>query len=1176
MQQQCWQPEDVLGNKYKIKKVLGQGQMGISYQVEHFDWEMPLRLKCFAQPYLAAHSQQLKYTIDRWIAFDGDPHIASAYYWDNIGNDRCLISEYVEGLPLDQYIQNLNHPAPLLDLAIQLAYALESSHKNRLFHRNLKFPNIILANDILFLNDFAGSLGEDAEKAMHHDFLQYAQILESLFSLEAIKNSVPKEVIESIQLCKNGNPTWTQLVSLLKAAYETLQSGLYKRSSLISARVQVEKLHKQAIAYCENQELTLAQSLWNLAGENNPPSMNALWNNYLLGLRQGAISLNLFIKTMEDLTAFEHSQILHAQAELALEVGCHIQETLERLQSTELTTNLMRVKGEILYRIRSFSEAAQIFQQILEKTEKNKDDWYRLAISYFHTQEFSKAKEVCQQGIQENPNHALLHLVLAVCCYSEGNDELAAEAFQKLLEKYPNVFWVLMHVGDFYAGRGLYTRNIAQPNLEKARACYEKVLAISPLNSRAIRGFKASGGQKVPSPGKYCIHLQEWSQIRRFVGHASLVTSVAMTPDGKWLISGDCDGNLYLWDIEKDVLTTGLIGHSKHITSLAITPDGKQVASASWDHSIRIWETPSGSCFWEIQGHHDKVTSVRFTPDGKYLISGSWDGTAKIWDIQQHKLLHVLEHAGVWITDVAIAANLQWALVCTEEEMICLWDLSNIKMLQQLRGLSVCLSADATLAVTSNYGSLEWWEIPSGKTIDSMSTPRKETCLGLTQDNTILLTKNDDDILSFWDLSSKQKLSYFTGEEASCASISPSGDCLATGANTMIYLWENIGARPFPLFQHTHFLPAMIHDTLKTPDMLEQIYRNAELAFEQKKYVEAFRLYQSIVKIPGYENSELLYEQMNECAIRHPILRKTVHSIILKASLPMIGPATGSAIAADGRIVLIGNDDDPIRQWNLQSGYISHRWESHERCVSALAINDSGSRALSGSWDGSAIFWNLDHPNECQTLPVTNTWITAIAMNPEATFGLIGTKDGKIVLWDLTTFQSKCLHQGNPDAIVCHVVLKSQIAVAALLDGTVLSWDMINGNPIEPHRPNERYITALDTSYDGTLVLSSSRNSVILLWETRTGKVLKEFQHEGEVVKYIKYLQDRSFISIAKDGGLRVWSLDSPECLSYYYIHDSPISTVALANNGRFLVSADESKTLKLWELEWEWDLERI
>jgi hypothetical protein len=81
------------------------------------------------------------------------------------------------------------------------------------------------------------------------------------------------------------------------------------------------------------------------------------------------------------------------------------------------------------------------------------------------------------------------------------------------------------------------------------------------------------------------------------------------------------------------------------VTSVAISPDGKCVISGSQDGTVEVWTSQTGKVALSLKGHMGEVTSVAISRDGTRIISGSKDQTVKIWDVATGKNLLISQWA---------------------------------------------------------------------------------------------------------------------------------------------------------------------------------------------------------------------------------------------------------------------------------------------------------------------------------------------------------------------------------------------------------------------------------------------------------------------------------------------------------------------------------------------------
>ncbi|KAG8994713.1 hypothetical protein FRB94_009691 [Tulasnella sp. JGI-2019a] len=80
---------------------------------------------------------------------------------------------------------------------------------------------------------------------------------------------------------------------------------------------------------------------------------------------------------------------------------------------------------------------------------------------------------------------------------------------------------------------------------------------------------------------------------KRFAGHtiAGYACQVGFSPDGKWISSGDGDGNVVFWDWKTGRIKSRLRAHSKVVIAHEWLPhETSKVITASWDGLIKLWD----------------------------------------------------------------------------------------------------------------------------------------------------------------------------------------------------------------------------------------------------------------------------------------------------------------------------------------------------------------------------------------------------------------------------------------------------------------------------------------------------------------------------------------------------------------------------------------------------------
>jgi WD40 repeat protein len=124
----------------------------------------------------------------------------------------------------------------------------------------------------------------------------------------------------------------------------------------------------------------------------------------------------------------------------------------------------------------------------------------------------------------------------------------------------------------------------------------------------------------------------------RGMGHWT--SCLAMSPDGKVLAGGTMDRTIGLWRLPGGALTV-LGGHERAVSCLTFSPDSQLLFSGSEDHTVRLWDVPEGRALKTLTGHTQPITCLALRADGGVLVSAGGDHTIRLWESELVRLSHM-------------------------------------------------------------------------------------------------------------------------------------------------------------------------------------------------------------------------------------------------------------------------------------------------------------------------------------------------------------------------------------------------------------------------------------------------------------------------------------------------------------------------------------------------------
>ena len=238
--------------------------------------------------------------------------------------------------------------------------------------------------------------------------------------------------------------------------------------------------------------------------------------------------------------------------------------------------------------------------------------------------------------------------------------------------------------------------------------------------------------KRLESQGKYFRNLAQGFEdmdindieMMKISCHNGPVTCVALTIDDTTVISGSKDNSVFRIDVEtgetdklRDAWSRNTHNmtqsHEGEVLAVAVSTDGKYIVSGGRDKIIRVYDARSNSEIKAFQGHRDAVSSLAFRRDSYSLYSGSFDRCLKHWDLGDMGYIETMFGHQDIITDIDCWTK-EKPISSSNDRSIRYWKVSEDTHLvyrgHQSSPDNVRIMSDESFLSTGQDGSLCLWK----------------------------------------------------------------------------------------------------------------------------------------------------------------------------------------------------------------------------------------------------------------------------------------------------------------------------------------------------------------------------------------------------------------------------------------------------------------------------------
>jgi WD40 repeat protein/tRNA A-37 threonylcarbamoyl transferase component Bud32/tetratricopeptide (TPR) repeat protein len=608
----------------------------------------------------------------------------------------------------------------------------------------------------------------------------------------------------------------------------------------------------------------------------------------------------------------------------------------------------------------------------------------------------------------------------------------------------------------------------------------------------------------------------EWHYLRQACqddlltlrGHEFRVMTVAVSPDGKRLASGDSIGKIKLWDAHSGEEQETLEGHKGTVWGVTFSPDGRKLLSAGSDYSVRVWDTVRGLELLTLSGHTNPVSCAVFSPDGKRIASASQDQTVRVWNAATGREQLVLRGHTNYVWSVAFSPDGKRLASSGSDSVVRVWDTNSGKELLVLRGHNdlivqgVAYSPDGRLLASAGQDrAVRLWDATTGRLLNTLHGHRASVMtVAFSPDGARLVSGGSDWAVRVWATASGRELFTHKGHTnyVSAVVFSPDGSRLySAGHDNTVRAWSAIGSAEAFLVAERR--TEMVNAVAFSPDS-----RLLASAGEDRLNPRGrARLY-----------------------VQEAATGKMVFSLPPRYA----GLVTAVAFSPDGTTLGTAGSDGAVKVWDLATSRARLTLRGDKGGVATVVFRPDGRRLASAGQDGLVHVWQAEDGKEVLRLGGYDGRIKCnVAFSPDGKRLAAGGEGRTVRVWDADTGKEMFRlggHTAEVFAVACSP--DGKLLASAAGDETLRLWDLEAGKEVRVLRGHTAVVRGLCFSPDGKRLASAGHDRTVKLWDVATGQETLSLPQAQDGLSCVAFSPDgRSVAAAGIDGLVWLWEADA-------------------------------------------------